>query len=152
MTARELSQLYYLSREIEQQKERLLHLTEKRKNWHEHDCVQTSNGIGCTMRTEWVFSLSDDHMENPFHEEIDALRQEIQRNLKKCLQERIRLEKYINGVEDSEMRQILSLRYINGLSWAQVAAHISAYATEDSVRMMHNRFLKKSCSQCSETP
>lgn len=42
------------------------------------------------------------------------------------------------------MRLILSLRYINGLSWNQVATSISAYATEDSIRMLHNRFLTKS--------
>lgn len=149
MTAKELSQLYHLNREIEQQKRRLLYLTENRKNWHDHDCIL--NGINGTPRIETVFSLPGSHMDNPFREEIEELREEIQYNMRKCIREQIRLEQYIRDVEDSEMRQILCLRYVNGLPWAQVAASISSYATEDSVRMAHNRFLEKSCSQCSET-
>jgi hypothetical protein len=39
---------------------------------------------------------------------------------------------------------ILSLRYINGLSWEQVAASISPYASGESVRKAHERFLRKS--------
>lgn len=41
------------------------------------------------------------------------------------------------------MRLILSLRYINGLGWEQVAASISTYASGDSVRKAHDRFLRK---------
>lgn len=31
-----------------------------------------------------------------------------------------RLNAYIDAIEDSEMRQIMKLRYLNGLSWQQV--------------------------------
>lgn len=41
------------------------------------------------------------------------------------------------------MRLILSLRYINGLGWDQVAASISSYGPGDSVRKTHDRFLRK---------
>ena len=150
MTAKELSQLYHLNREIEQQKNRLEYLIDGRRFWVQHSCVQTSNGPGCTQKTERVYALPEDSMDNPFYDEIQELREEIRHNLSKCLREQKRLEKYIGNIEDSEIRQILCLRYVNGLPWAQVAASISPYATEDSVRMAHNRFLGKSCSQCSE--
>lgn len=153
MTAKELSQLYHLNREIEQQKERLSQLVDKRDKWRSCSSVHTSNGPGGTQRLEHVYYTENSAlMENPIAEEVEALRLKIKENLAKCLRERQRLEEYISGVDDSEMRQILSLRYISGLPWAQVAAHISPYATADSVRIAHNRFLAKdeSCSFCSE--
>ena len=41
------------------------------------------------------------------------------------------------------MRLILSLRYINGLGWYQVAASIGGDNTDKSVQMLVNRFLKE---------
>lgn len=74
--------------------------------------------------------------------EIVDLKGLMDLNIKKCFYELNRLNRYIESVEDSEMRMILSLRYVNGLNWNQVAASISLYATEDSVRKAHDRFLK----------
>lgn len=47
----------------------------------------------------------------------------------------------IENIGDSLIRQIITLRYVNGLTWDQVAAHIGGNNTADSVRMMCNRFL-----------
>ena len=55
-----------------------------------------------------------------------------------------RLNRYIAGVEDAQMRMILSLRYVNGLSWQQVVAQIGGGNTADGVRKAHDRFLKLS--------
>lgn len=143
MTAKELSQLYHINREIEGLQKRLDYLLAGKEKWKSHDTVMTSNGPGNTPRTERVIGLAFEYMDNPFKDEIAALRDEIKDHLRKCLQERRRLERYINSVDDSETRQILSLRFISGLPWAQVAAHISPYATEDSVKQACHRFLKK---------
>ncbi|WP_373897798.1 DNA polymerase [Haloimpatiens sp. FM7315] len=75
--------------------------------------------------------------------EIVDLKSLLDLNLKKCFYELNRLNRYINSVNNSEMRLILSLRYINGLEWDQVAASISPYASGDSVRKAHDRFLRK---------
>ena len=48
---------------------------------------------------------------------------------------------FVGTVADPLGRMILSLRYINGLSWTQVAAHIGGDNTEDSVRKYHDRHL-----------
>ena len=50
---------------------------------------------------------------------------------------------YINDIDDSLVRQIFTLRYINGLEWRQVAVSIGGNNTADSVRMIHNRFLER---------
>ena len=59
--------------------------------------------------------------------------------------------KFIESIEDSEIRTILALRYIDGMSWKQVAAIIGEGYTPDSVRMKHNRFFEnnKSVRSCS---
>ena len=54
-----------------------------------------------------------------------------------------RLNRYIAGIEDAQMRMILSLRYVNGLSWQQVAVNIGGGNTADGVRMMVDRYLQK---------
>ena len=50
---------------------------------------------------------------------------------------------FIQSIDDPLGRMILSLRYVNGLSWTQVAAHIGGENTEDSVRKYHDRHLKE---------
>lgn len=52
-----------------------------------------------------------------------------------------RLNRFINTIDDSQMRMIFSLRYINGLNWLQIAFSIGGGNTADSVRKAHDRFL-----------
>ena len=82
------------------------------------------------------------------YEDYNHKSKRLQRQLQNRLNELINLvEKtntYISNIDDSLIRQIISLRYVNGLTWDQVAAHIGGNNTADSVRMMHDRFLKSS--------
>lgn len=80
------------------------------------------------------------------------LRKEIQRE-KRILAEGRRMNelqsKYdticaeIYAVKDSQVRLILLLRYVDGMSWRKIAARVGGGNTSDSVRMIHNRFLSK---------
>lgn len=130
MTKHELSQLYYLNREIIEMQTRL----------EELECLAES----CTSIITGMPHASgiSDKIGN-YSAEIADLKGLLDLNLKKCFYELNRLNRYINNVEDSEMRMILSLRYINGLCWEQVAASISPYASGESVRKAHERFLRK---------
>jgi len=69
----------------------------------------------------------------------------LERKLKLRLDELMNLveetNEYISNQEDSEIRQILALRYINGLTWHQIAKHLG-YADESVPRKKCNRFLK----------
>lgn len=53
------------------------------------------------------------------------------------------IEEFLNGIEDSFIRRIINLRVIEQLSWNKVADKMGGYNTEDSVRMVFERFLKK---------
>lgn len=130
MTKQELSQLYYLNREIEHLKTRIAEIeglatsTTKQITGMPH-VAGASDNIG-----KYVAELAD-------------LKELLQLNLKKCFYEFNKLNRFIQSIEDSQLRMILSLRYINGLGWQKVARSISSYANEDSVRKIHDRFLKK---------
>lgn len=50
---------------------------------------------------------------------------------------------YINAVEDSEIRRILTFRYIYGYSWDKTARNMGHRATEDAVRMRIERYFSK---------
>lgn len=53
------------------------------------------------------------------------------------------IEEFIANIDDSRMRRIINLRFIEGLSWEKVAICIGGNNTEDSVRMSFNRFMDK---------
>jgi glutathionyl-hydroquinone reductase len=131
LTKKELSQLYYLNREIEEQQRRLREL-----DYLATSC--TSHITGMPNVTYWADKVG------VYAAEIADLKGLLDLNLKKCFYELNRLNRYIESVTDSQMRMILSLRYINGLSWEQVAASISSCISGESVRKAHDRFLENS--------
>ena len=51
------------------------------------------------------------------------------------------VEDYIQSLDDSRIRRIMRLRYIDNKTWIQVARAMKGKVTADSVRMEHNRFL-----------
>lgn len=74
-------------------------------------------------------------------QKVDNLRRKLSRRVDELMDLVCEINVYIEGVNDSEMRQILTLRHVNGFTWRQVAAHIGGGNTEDSVRKAHDRFL-----------
>lgn len=130
MTLKELSQLYYLNREIERDKARLDELYSKATG-----CTQTITGMphvpGVTDKVD------------KYAAEIADLRGIIEANIQRCFYELNRLNRFIENVDDARMRMILSLRFVNGLTWRQVAHSIGGGNTEDSVRKACQRFLQE---------
>lgn len=53
------------------------------------------------------------------------------------------VEEFIAGLDDSRMRRIINLRFVESLSWNQTAHRIGGNATADSIRMEFNRFMGK---------
>ena len=130
MTKKELSQLYYLNREIERDKERLDRLR-----------MLASSPSGPNLTGMPSGSSFDNRLERLCAEIID-LEAIISAKVIQCVHERNRLERYIADIPDSFIRQIFQLRFVNGLNWQQVAASIGNN-TADSVRMACNRYIAK---------
>lgn len=129
MIKQELSQLYYLNREIELLKNRITEL----------ECIATSSTSKITGMPH-VTGVSD--KVGKYAAEIADLKELLDLNLRKCFYELNRLNRYIASIEDSEMRLIMALRYVNGLSWQQVAFSIGEH-DEQYPRRKHNKYLKK---------
>ena len=128
MTIKELSQLYHLNREIEQEKHRLQEL--------EAAAINTASSI---TGLPHVGGISD---KTAIAAQIADCRAVIEAKIQLSIVEYNQLNRYIENVQDSLTRQILTLRFIHGLSWNQVAMSVGGWNTADGVRKHVNRFLK----------
>ena len=118
---------------------------EDAKNDTATDCVKGSMvKIPYTQRSIMIEGLPEMDQRGftqPRSEIADTLKL-IELKQEQSIIEYNRLNRYICEIPDSEIRQIMSLRYINGLSWHQVANRIGEY-DESYPRRKHNRFLQK---------
>ncbi len=130
MTVKELSQLYYLNREIEMDKARLEKLRARISGLTSPNLSGMPRGSG-----------NENGIESCIAEIVD-LEAIISAKVTQCMHERNRLERYIAGIPDSLTRQIFALRFINGLSWVQVAFSVGGGNTEEGVRQRVYRHLK----------
>lgn len=130
MTIKELSQLYYLKREIAGLEMKISELEAK--------AVDTSVKITGMPHS---FGVSD--KVGRLIAEIDCYRHRLEERRQCCTAELLRLNDYIAECDDSLTRQILTYRFIDGLSWGRVAVKVGGGNTSDSCRMNVKRFLKK---------
>lgn len=131
MTVKELSQLYYLNREIELDRQRLQELEEQRVPGSPVFDGMPRGSDRQHGKTEQLAA------------EIVDLQAIIAAKQIQCIHERQRLERYINAIPDSLTRMIFTLRFVNGLPWVQVAFHIGGANNEESVKKVCYRYLAR---------
>ena len=126
MTKKELSRLYCLNREIEQEQRRLAQLRAAAT-----DTSVKISGLptGC---------MSD---KTAIAAEIADSQAVIEAKLQLAIVEYRRINQYIATIQDSYIRQIIALRFVDGLTWFQGAQHIGGNNTADGVRKALERFL-----------
>ena len=130
MTAKELSQLYYLNREIEMRQKQLAELEAQRG-------ISALNMDGMPHAQ----GLKKSQVEQLAAEIVD-LQAIIHAKQIECIHERNRLERYIAEIPDVITRQIFEYRFANCLPWGQVAACMGGENTGESVRKRCYRYLK----------
>ncbi len=132
MTRQKLKQFRHLKREIELLEDQILNLeagivTDKvRGSLPHHPWVETSFKITGFDRIEYA-------------RKMDKLKRKLQRRIDDLQDMRAEIFEWVEGIEDSLLRQVIILRHVNGLSWRQVAREIGGGNTADSVRKMHDR-------------
>ena len=129
MTLKELSQLYYIDKEIELDRERLAEL---RANLL---CPRSPNYDGMPKNPN-----PDPAMERCIAKIAD-LEAIIQAKIEQRIYERNRLERYISDIPDSLTRQIFTLRFVEGMRWEEVADKIGS--SSYSVKHICYRFIAK---------
>jgi len=72
--------------------------------------------------------------------EVVILEEIIKLNIQKIFYERNKLERYIAEIPDSEVRLIMRLRHINGMTWDEIGAEMGY--TASGVRMKYGRYMK----------
>ena len=128
MTIRELSQLYYLNREISDLKIKIAEIEAK--------ATDTSVKI-----TGMPHAPTTGDKIGKLIAELDYYKSTLNNRLEQCRLELIRLNDYISKCDDSLTRQILTYRFVNGLPWTQVAANIGG-TTEYAVKQSAYRYIK----------
>lgn len=116
MTLKELSQLYHLNREIK--------------------------GLESKIAKREAKQSRNDRKNNQTDIDLDYYRATLNNRLEQCNIELARLNDYIDGCPDSLTRQILSYRFVDGLSWDQVAAHIGGI-TPAAAKMTVYRYIRE---------
>lgn len=126
MTTRELKQLYYLEREVAEDERKLAELRTK----------------GYSAKTSKLNAVPA----GEFGSSVEALGTELadlELALERKREEVERLNGFIDGTEDSLIRQILIYKYRENCSWHSVARKVGGYNTNESVRKACVRYLKK---------
>lgn len=129
MTIKELSQLYHLNQEIKQEKYRLQEL--------EAAATSTAAKISGLPHVKGMSGKT------AIAAQIADCKAVIEAKVQLSVVEYNRLNRYIASVQDSLTRQIMALRFVNGMSWNQVAMRVGGGNTEGSVKMVCYRYLNK---------
>ena len=75
--------------------------------------------------------------------QCQAFRRRQQRAAERLASELWEISKFIEGMEDPELRLIFHLRYYKGYRWAEVARELPTALSADAARVKHDRYLKK---------
>lgn len=132
MTLKELSQLYYLDREIELDRERLAELRAD---------------LLCPRSPDYDGMPRNPNPENALERcvaEIVDLEDVIRAKIEQRIYERARLERYISDIPDSLTRQIFTLRFVDGLKWEEVAARTGGNNTAKNCSNICYRYIRQS--------
>ena len=130
MTKKELSQLYYLKKEIKEQQRRLKELEILATNCTAN-VTGLPNGNGVS-----------DKIAN-YATEIADLKSLLDLNLKKCFYELNRLDRFIQSIDDAFIRQTVLYRFEKNMSWSQIARMLGGNNKAESIRKKLYRYLKK---------
>lgn len=128
MTSKQLDQVFNLTREKRELEKMLLEIPDITAV--RYDSIGVSNsGISSPVQK--------------IAEQREKIRELISMKLAEISIAEREIFEYIFSINDSQIRRIMRLRHIELKSWLQVANIIGGNNTADSVRMMHDRYLKE---------
>lgn len=130
MTKKELSQLYWLRKEVEQQEERIKELESLATSCTSHITGMPRGNTMHDKASTYVAELVD-------------LKHSVEESHLKCIEEMKKINHHIETIEDSRIRYIMRLRYAHCFSWSSIANQLGGGNTADGARKTVDRFLRK---------
>ena len=128
MTREELKQIYYINKEIKMWQRELDRLQCK-------SLIGSQNLDGMPKGSGTSDKVADLVIER---EEVSEI---INGKLAEIQVQRKRIMNYINGIDDSLLRQIMFLRNVSCMNWNQVARELNS--TENCVKQIYSRHFRK---------
>ncbi len=134
MTREELGKLRSIQKEIELIKRELDMITEE---------YVTDKVTGSRVEHPYIFTSFkiSGYDSGGYWSKVKRLERKLKCKLDELMDERERLEEYIESVNDDITRMILRLRYINGLGWNQIGNELGS--SERQVRRKHAQWIDK---------
>lgn len=130
MTKKEASQLYYINREIQMWQRELQKLrNQSHIKGQQLTGMPFVGGISSSIADKIIKSL-----------EIEEKIHELEN---KASEQRIKILKFIEGIEESCDRQIVYLRAAQCMSWRKIAYEVGGNNTEDGVRKRYDRLFER---------
>lgn len=111
MTEKDMGQMYYLNKEIERLNEEL--------NWMECKSMMKS-----PILTGMPFGGGVSDRTADYAVRIEEIRNLIDISVKKLLYTRAEIERFLQEIEDPELRLIIRLRSINHLGWQEIGEEL----------------------------
>lgn len=130
MTVHELSKLYYIKKLINRDTQRLNQLEARLQP----KAANVSGAVKISSPKNVIEEITP---------QIIELKERIRREREEYIKEQAVIEDYIGTVDNYQDRLILLHRFVDLMSWEQVARRLGGKNTADSVRKACYRFLKK---------
>lgn len=126
--------------EIQQRINKLQWKLEKiNKEGNARDIVKGGEGGWKKFRIEGFPVAEEDETKYLLNKNIRLLRQREHDLMEKVVE----VEEFLNTLDDSRMRRMITKRYIEGKQWYRVANEMGKQYTEESCRKQMKRFLEK---------
>ena len=132
MTQKELEQYRALPGEIEQIEKRIRNL----EKGIVHESVKGSS-------THFPYTEHRIHIQGINAKEISRLRVQLMKRVHRLITQLNEIEAFIDSIEDSLIRQAITLYYVEGLTWRAVATQLD-YRDDGTPRKKVEKFLANS--------
>lgn len=129
MTLERLKNLYHSQNEIDILQERINKLKDEAEQ-----ITQTLSDMPS--------GTADDKLGKIVAEYVD-LEQELIERKGEQIKEQREVIRYINGIQDSQIRVIFYLRFCDRLTWEQISLRLGGYNSADNCRMITYRYIQK---------
>lgn len=119
MTFEEASQIYYINKEIEVIQLELARMEEKRT---------FSKAITYSDMPKGAIRDTTEDVDDYLTKQQE-LKDMLNYSLKKLQQERVKMENFLQTIDDAEMRLIIRLRCINNMYWWEIGKELKMHRT-----------------------